>query len=305
MKNVLIFHCFSLSCMHNFHKYLAITSLEEAWGFYVTTVGYSRIDPNQVYPPNQEHPLTHSFTWNKGRILNDYYIIFISKGQGIFESALSQPTVITAGTCFFLFPGVWHRYKPDRGTGWEEYWIGFRGGYPDQLMNKGFFSSNFPIVSPGLSDALLGLVQKVVENVRSGTPGYHQVISGITLQILGLVHALSTHKELTNDVDEQAVEKAKFFLRENLEASLDMKQMIREFPMSYSKFRKMFKHATGESPNQYHLNMRLDKARELLNTTNLNVTEVAYNLGFESVFYFSKLFKKKNGVSPKSYRAIN
>jgi len=289
--------------MHNFHKYLAITSLEEAWGFYVTTVGYSRIDPNQVYPPNKEHPLTHSFTWNKGRILNDYYIVFISKGQGVFESALSKPTVITAGTCFFLFPEVWHRYKPDRGTGWEEYWIGFRGGYPDQLMNKGFFSSNFPIVSPGLSDALLGLVQKVVENVRSGTPGYHQVISGITLQILGLVHALSTHKELTNDVDEQAVEKAKFFLRENLEASLDMKQMIREFPMSYSKFRKMFKHATGESPNQYHLNMRLDKARELLNSTNLNVTEVAYNLGFESVFYFSKLFKKKNGVSPKSYRA--
>lgn len=292
----------SLLQMHNFHKYLAITSLEEAWGFYVTTVGYNRTEPNQMYPQNQEHPLTHSFTWNKGRILNDYYIIFISKGQGVFESAVSQPTVIKAGTCFFLFPGVWHRYKPDRSTGWEEYWIGFRGGYPDQLMNKGFFSSDFPVVSPGLNDTLLRLMQKVVENVRSGTPGYHQVISGITLQILGLIHALSTQKDPGSDVDEQAVEKAKFFLRENLEAPLDMKQLLRELPMSYSKFRKMFKQATGESPNQYHLNLRLDKARELLNTTNLNVTEVAYNLGFDSVFYFSKLFKKKNGVSPKSFR---
>jgi AraC-like DNA-binding protein len=288
--------------MHNFHKYLTITSLEEAWGFYVTTVGYSRTDPNQMYPHNQEHPLTHSFTWNKGRILNDYYIIFISKGQGVFESALSEPTVIKAGTCFFLFPEVWHRYKPDRSTGWEEYWIGFRGGYPDQLMNKGFFSSDFPVVSPGLNDTLLGLMQKVVENVHSGTPGYHQVISGITLQILGLIHALSTHKDHNSDVDEQAIEKAKFFLRENLESPLDMNQLMRELPMSYSKFRKMFKQATGESPNQYHLNLRLDKARELLNTTNLNVTEVAYNLGFDSVFYFSKLFKKKNGVSPRSFR---
>jgi AraC-like DNA-binding protein len=288
--------------MHNFHKYLAITSLEEAWGFYVTTVGYSRTDPNQVYPHNQEHPLTHSFTWNKGRILNDYYIIFISKGQGVFESALSQPTIIKAGTCFFLFPEVWHRYKPDRSTGWEEYWIGFRGGYPDQLMNKGFFSSDFPVVSPGLNDTLLRLMQKIVENVRSGAPGYHQVIAGITLQILGLIHALSTHRNPNNDVDEQAIEKAKFFLRENLENPLDMQQLVRQLPMSYSKFRKMFKQATGESPNQYHLNLRLDKARELLNTTNLNVTEVAYNLGFDSVFYFSKLFKKKNGVSPKSFR---
>jgi AraC-like DNA-binding protein len=289
--------------MHNFHKYLAITELEEAWGFYVTTAGYVRTDPNQAYPHNQEHPLTHSFSWNRGRILDGYYLVFISKGQGTFESALTKPTTITAGTCFFLFPGVWHRYRPDPASGWEEYWIGFKGSYPDQLMTKGFFSSDIPVVSPGLNDSLLTLMKKILDHVRSATPGYHQVISGITLEILGLVHALCTTKDLNNDVDEQTVEKAKFFLRENLENTLDMQQLLREIPMSYSKFRKMFKQATGESPAQYHLNLRLDKARELLNSTNLNVTEVAYSLGFESVFYFSKLFKKKNGISPKSYRA--
>jgi AraC-like DNA-binding protein len=291
--------------MHNFHKYLAITSLEEAWGFYLTTVGYSKTDPNQIYPHNTEHPLTHSFTWNKGRILNGYYLVFISKGKGVFESALSEPTVITAGTCFFLFPGVWHRYRPDPECGWEEYWIGFKGAYPDQLMNKGFFSSDFPVLSPGMNETLLTLIRKILDQVSSGMIGYHQVIPGIALQILALVHALSTNRELNSDEDEQAVEKAKFYLRENLESSLDMKELVKELPMSYSKFRKLFKEVTGESPNQYHLNLRLDKARELLNTTNLNVTEVAYNLGFESVFYFSKLFKKKNGVSPKSYRGIN
>ena len=288
--------------MHNFHKYLAITPQEEAWGFYITTVGYSRTDPNQVYPHNQEHPLTHSFTWNKGRILDGYYLVFISKGKGVFESARSEPTDITAGACFFLFPGVWHRYRPDPRSGWEEYWIGFKGNYPDYLMNKGFFNADLPVVSPGLNDTLLTLIRKILDQVRSATLGYHQVISGITLEILGLVHALSTHTEENKDVDEQSVEKAKFYLRENLENPLDMKLLLKEMPMSYSKFRKMFKQATGESPNQYHLNLRLDKARELLNTTHLNVTEVAYNLGFESVFYFSKLFKKKNGVSPRSYR---
>lgn len=288
--------------MNNFHKYLAITSQEEAWGFYLTTVGFSKTEANQVYPHNTEHPLTHSFTWNKGRILNGYYLVFISKGKGVFESALSEPTTITAGTCFFLFPGVWHRYRPDPESGWEEYWIGFRGTYPDQLMNKGFFSSAFPVVSPGMNETLLTLIRKILDHVRSGTIGYHQVIPGITLQILGLVHALSSHKDPDRDEDELAVEKAKFFLRENLESSPDMKKLVMELPMSYSKFRKLFKEVTGESPNQYHLNLRLDKAKELLSTTHLNVTEVAYNLGFDSVFYFSKLFKKKNGVSPKSYR---
>lgn len=288
--------------MNNFHKYLAITQLEEAWGFYVTTAGYSRIEANQEYPHNQGHPLTHSFSWNKGRILNGYYLVFISKGKGTFESALSPSTEILAGSCFFLFPGVWHRYKPDPESGWEEYWIGFRGSYPDTLMSQGLFSAAAPVVSPGLNDALLAPIKKVLDEMRTGSPGYHQVIAGITLQILGLVHALSARTNMIQDEDQQAIEKAKFYFRENLESALDIRELIRQLPMSYSKFRKLFKEVTGESPNQYHLNLRLDKARELLTTTNLNVSEVAYNLGFDSVFYFSKLFKKKNGVSPKSYR---
>jgi AraC-like DNA-binding protein len=288
--------------MNNFHKYLAITELEEAWGFYVTTVGYSRIEANQDYPHNQGHPLTHSFSWNKGRILNGYYLVFISRGKGIFESALSPSADIEAGTCFFLFPGVWHRYKPDPRSGWEEYWIGFRGSYPDELMNKGFFSAAQPVVSPGINDSLLTQMRRILEEVRSGSPGYHQVISGITLQILGLVHALCARTNMVDDEDAQAIEKARFYFRENLESPLDIKDLLRQLPMSYSKFRKLFKEVTGEAPHQYHLNLRLDKARELLSTTNLNVSEVAYSLGFDSVFYFSRLFKNKNGVSPRSYR---
>ena len=299
----ILFDIFPIVTMNNFHKYLAITELEEAWGFYITTVGYSRIEANEEYPHNQEHPLSHSFTWNKGRILDGYYLVFNSRGRGAFESALSPSVEILAGSCFFLFPGVWHRYKPDAESGWEEYWIGFKGSYPDILMNQRFFPASAPVVRPGLNDTLLTQIRKILDEVRAASPGYHQVIAGITLQILGLVHALCARTGMIQDEDGQAIEKARFYLRENLESPLDIKALMRQLPMSYSKFRKLFKKVTGESPHQYHLNLRLDKARELLNTTNLNVTEVAYTLGFDSVFYFSKLFKKKNGVSPKSYRA--
>ncbi len=288
--------------MNNYQKYLTVTPAEEAWGFYLTTAGYSRINPNQDYPPEGEHPLTHSFTWNKGRILNGYYLVFISKGRGVFESALTDPTIITAGTCFFLYPGVWHRYKPDPESGWEEYWIGFKGSYPDELMKKGFFDSRSPVIHTGLNESLLGLMTRILDHTRSATPGYHQVISGITLEILGLAYSLSLRIDPGTGVDEQAMAKARFILRENLEGPLDMEALVRELGMGYSKFRKMFKQVTGQSPNQYHIQLRLDKAKELLSTTNLNVTEVAYQLGFDSVFYFSRLFRKKNGVSPKSYR---
>jgi AraC-like DNA-binding protein len=286
----------------NYFKYLNITEVEERWGLYNTTVGYSRINPNQNYPNNEEHPQNHSFTWNKGRILNGYYIVFISKGQGVFESAETEETTVTAGTCFFLFPGVWHRYRPDARSGWEEYWIGFKGWYADELMNKAFFDPKKPFIHVGLNTEVLSLLHRLMEIVRTSSKGYPQVIAGITLQILGLINALSTKQDADEDQTGRLISKAKFLLQEALDRPVEMEELIKDLPMGYSKFRKAFKTRTGESPNQYHLNLRLNKAKDLLATTALNINEVATQTGFDSVFYFSKLFKKKNGVSPKFYR---
>jgi AraC-like DNA-binding protein len=287
--------------MNAYFKYLNICSIEERWGLYVTTVGYSKIDPNKIYP-TEEHPQNHTLTWNKGRILNAYYMIFISKGEGIFESALTSPSTIKAGTCFFLYPGVWHRYKPNLKSGWEEYWIGFNGFYANQLMNEGFFNREDPCIEVGLNNDLLFLFMKLIEAARTAFTGYPQFIAGTTLQILGLVNAISLHQEYDNDPIGKLISKAKFLLTESLEKPVDMEKLAREIPMGYSSFRKAFKKITGESPNQYHLNLRLNRAKDLLATTALNINEIADQTGFDSIFYFSKLFKKKNGVSPKFYR---
>lgn len=287
--------------MANYFKYLNTGLIEERWGFYITTVGHSRIYPNEVYPDNEKHPHNHSFSWNKGRILSGYYLIFISNGHGVFESALTEPYTVTAGTCFFLYKGVWHRYKPHANSGWEEYWIGFNGDYADDLMNKGFFNSAHPFIQVGLNPELLSLLHKLLATVQTSSAGYNQVIAGITLQIIGTLNAVSMQQE-AHDPTARLIATAKFTLEESLDKTLDMAKLARELPMGYSKFRKAFKHYTGESPNQYHLNLRLNRARSLLTSTALNVNEVANQTGFDSLFYFSRLFKKKNGLSPKSYR---
>lgn len=288
--------------MDNFQKYLNIGSLEEQWGFHVTTAGYAKTDPMQQYPNNTEHPVDHSFNWNRGRILNGYYLVFISKGQGIFESAHTKPQKVKAGTCFFLYPGVWHRYKPDTKSGWEEYWVGFRGRYPEDLMNQGLFVPEKPLIAVGFNKSLLSLFNKLLETIIACETGYHQVITGITLEILGLIHGVSNAEDQIADPTHKLITKAQFYLQESLESPVQMEMLAKELAISYSKFRKAFKELTGESPNQYHLNLRLNKAKALLLNTSLNINEVAIETGFDSVFYFSKLFKKKNGVSPKSFR---
>jgi len=77
--------------MHNFNKYLVNGQLEEDWGFYITTVGCTKIDINQIYPLNSQHPESHKFNWDTGRVLDGYYLVFISKGEGIFDLLLTFP----------------------------------------------------------------------------------------------------------------------------------------------------------------------------------------------------------------------
>jgi AraC-like DNA-binding protein len=286
----------------NYFKYLNTGAVEEKWGLYVTTVGYLRIRPRQSYPNNKEHPKSHSFNWDKGRILNGYYLVFISKGEGIFESALTKACVITEGTCFFLYPGIWHRYKPKADSGWEEYWIGFKGYYSEKLMTAGFFKPSMPFISVGMNRELLLNLQKLLETVRASSAGYHQVAAGITLQILGLLNAATEKENNMDDPIRRLISKSIFILQESFDTPVNIEKLAKDLPMGYSTFRRAFKKITGSSPNQYLLDLRLNKAKDLLLSTKLNINEIADQTGFDSIYYFSKLFKKKNAGSPTSFR---
>lgn len=286
---------------NNFFKYLTIGTLEEKWGLYVTTVGYSQVNPFECYPQGK-HPQSHELTWNRGRTLNDYYLVFISKGKGIFSSAHTVPADIEAGTCFFLFPGVWHRYKPEAECGWEEYWIGFHGSYADRLMKQNFFTPENPFIQVGLDKEILILFTKMFDCIRSSFMGYHQQLAGIALQILGLVNTTSVSRKYDANPVEKLISKAKFLIQESFERPLNTEQLAMSLPMGYSAFRKHFKTIVGESPHQYHQRIRLERAKELLETTLLNINEISDQTGFDSVYHFSKLFKAKTGVSPSTYR---
>ncbi len=287
--------------MENYHKYLNVSKIEEDWGFYITTVGYSKTTKNMHYPDMEDHPNDHRFSWNKGRILNGYYIVFIVSGNGLFESDDVAACEVEAGTCFILFPGMWHRYRPDPTVGWEEYWVGFNGFYPRQMMLT-FFDPKCPILKTGVSKELLEAFTELLRLVSHSEIGYPQLIAGITMQLLGLLNRVKLLKDVEHDAEALWVSHVVFLLQQKLSEEVNMEELAQQFPISYSKFRKTFKKITGKSPNQYHLDLRLYKAKELLANTKMSIKEVGYHTGFDSPYYFSRLFKAKFEVSPKSFR---
>jgi DNA-binding IclR family transcriptional regulator len=101
------------------------------------------------------------------------------------------------------------------------------------------------------------------------------------------------------------VAQAKEIIDNGVHQTIDMKELAANLYVSYSWFRKVFKEKTGEAPAEYHLNRRIEKACELLRTTDRSIRHISEELGFKNQNHFSALFKRKTGRSPLSYRAAS
>jgi AraC-like DNA-binding protein len=98
------------------------------------------------------------------------------------------------------------------------------------------------------------------------------------------------------------ISRARLRIRESLESDLTIQKVAEDLGVSYSNFRKLFKEFTGISPATYQQDLRLQRAKELLSTTNMSIKEIAYRLNFESPDYFSAKFKIKTGRRPSELR---
>jgi AraC-like DNA-binding protein len=284
----------------SFVKYINAGPLDKEWGLYLTVAGYAQIPPSLVYPP-RVHPSGYFFTWEKGRILQEYQINYITEGSGVIETTDGQFQVVP-GSILILRPGLWHRYKPDPTTGWNEHYVGFQGDFCNHLFLEGFFQASKPVMFVGFQESLINLFFEIVQLVKEEKTGHQQVCAANTILMLSKILSVVRNQEFAGKSIERKIRKACLYFRENLNSNINIETLATEFNVGYSYFRQMFRKYTGISPTQYHLSLRIQKAKDLLVSTNLSFKEIANNLGFESYFYFSRIFKDKTGKSPLEFR---
>ena len=282
--------------MENFIKYLTTSSSDIKWGIYITSIGKSIFKPNNPYP-SRKHPYSYYFNWKKGRILNEYQIIYITEGSGIFENELGK-TNVEEGSIMLIYPNEWHRYKPNKETGWTELYIGFKGDFVGNFIEQLEISRQKPIIKTGIKEQFIESFLNIFDLAKNEQTNFQQIASGYLLSFFGLIGATIKEDSFDNDKISEAIAKIRLVIRENIEVELDLKKLATEFNFSYSYFRKMFKKHTGISPKQYHLQLKIFKAKELLLTTDKSVKEICFDLGFQSTSYFSRIFKQKTGTTP-------
>lgn len=286
--------------MNDFFKYLTAGEEDQNWGLYLSVAGAYRAMPEKAYPP-MKHPSGYYFSWDGGRILQEYQLNYITQGSGVFESREGR-LPIRAGTVLLIKPGEWHRYQPNRKSGWQEHYIGFDGELASRLLTHPLFNRNPPVLNVGVREDLIDTYYKIFDLVSDEKPGFQQIASGLIMKMLGQLISIEKQKEFTGKRIEAIIEGARFKIREQVDQALDMKELAHNYNIGYSYFRKMFKSYTGMSPHKYHLELKVMRAKELLLVTDKSVKEISYELGFQSIHYFSRLFKNKVGKSPSEFR---
>ena len=283
-------------------NYLISSEEDELWGLIVTTVGHQKIAGNDSYPP-KNHPQGYYFDVEKGRILNEYQLLYITDGNGVFTYSNSeQSCLINEGKMFFLMPDVWHTYKPLENTGWNEYWIGFKGDIIRKIVDEGFFLNQAPVFNIGLNERIVDLYLKAIEIANEERAGFQQALSGIVMHILGLMYYRHKTRDFEDEDLIRKINKAKIIMRESVFGKLTAEEVARQLNMGYTAFRRAFKEFTGSAPSKYMLELKLNEAKILLSTSTQSVKEISYSLNFENPDYFPIFFKKRTGISPIEYR---
>lgn len=150
--------------------------------------------------------------------------------------------------------------------------------------------------------------QYIRKAFESNDPYSRRKISQLLFDIwyLYCTEANPPHPFLTKaKVEDPLIEELATLMRENAFQTVVIKKLAGDAGLSPVQFTRRFQAAFGTTPINYINTIRLQKAQSLLLETNLNLQQIAESCGYDNGFYFSRIFKRKLGVSPSQFRKMN
>lgn len=162
-----------------------------------------------------------------------------------------------------------------------------------------------PVIRLRNSKGIEGLLMSIIHEKENRMIHSDMLANGLFLQLFSTLlrevalnsqdgEKLASHQNIAQQVRE--------YLNRNLDRDLSLDELSESIHISKYHLCRQFKQAFGVSPIQYHLDSRISRAKELLVTTNLSIGTIAETVGFQSIYSFSRAFKKRENVSPSVYR---
>ncbi|RAV23196.1 helix-turn-helix domain-containing protein [Paenibacillus contaminans] len=232
----------------------------------------------------------------------DYLLIYNHSGKAIVRADGGDHEV-GDGTVVIYRPGEEQLYRLSDEQPIESYWIHFTGyGVESTLHRLGL--SDRSIYKTGQMEEYAYLSKMARNEMLSQKIGYDLNISALLIQMLSLISRSCLQSGYTSAQLESSnrLELSISYLHANYEKPITIPELSGLAGLSVSRYIHLFKQRTGSTPKDYLIKFRLHKAKELLRDTRLTIRQISLIVGFVDQLYFSRVYKKFEGISPKEAR---
>ena len=242
-------------------------------------------------------------TWRpKGRL--DYQLLYIVSGKGHFYFH-GEDRVVYAGRMVLIQPRQEQRYEYFGEDKPEVYWVHFTGSDVKNILRSYNIPMDDPIFYSGASSTYSYLFKEMIHELQNCKTGYEDLLAMYLRQIFLLVQRTRQEERPTvSTYIQEEIEFARRYFNEHYNEPISIQEYAESRNMSVCYFQRNFKQIVKHTPMQYLLTIRVNNAASLLETTDYSMAEIAAIVGYEDPLYFSRLFRKIKGVSPRDYRNL-
>ena len=234
-------------------------------------------------------------------IRSGYMIHYILKGKGIFK-VNDKIYHLGKNEAFLIEPNNLIYYEADVVDPWEYIWIGFSGVKAKEFLNRTSVCIDHPIMMLNQDDELIQCMESIV-TASSFTSNKDLILTSKLYEFIFNLCELFPNREMNSQVKQQKyIEDALLFIEQNYSHNITIKDIAKYISIDRSYLHRLFKQYVNKSPQEFLLNLRIEKACFLLTNSTLRIGDIARSVGYTDVLLFSKTFKKLKKHTPSEYR---
>ncbi|AGB42395.1 DNA-binding domain-containing protein, AraC-type [Halobacteroides halobius DSM 5150] len=242
-------------------------------------------------------------SWGPG--VRDYFLIhYVFAGQGTFKKE-NKEYKIKDKQAFLICPNVVSSYQADTDNPWTYAWVGFNGLKAETYLDLASFNQENPVLPRVEDDSIIEIFNKLNDIEKLNQNKEIKLLGLLYLLISRLIETNGSHLSYHNNLNNQKegyIKRAISFIENNYHRKITVSELANYVGIDRSYLWSIFKKKVSTSPQQFIIHFKINKARELMKKSNISIREVAQSVGYKDPLAFSKIFKKKEGISPAEFK---